>query len=252
MKKILALISVLNFAIASEVEALFEISFGIFGKVGEAKTRLIRHENNSTYEIYMDAKAVGAIDKLSGERREYFYSTGEIYKDYFLPHKFIHKVERNKKGKRTLKDKIFDFNQRKQEIHFSKFKGDTKSGLNKTDDEILPYYAQNDLLTLFFNFSKVKPVGLDRFSLIAAGANDKDGRVDIFIPKGDKKAKLQKSLGTKFQPYIAFINQNIFSSNKGELHLSINEKGYTDKAILKDVLLFGDIEGKVVSFKEKP
>lgn len=104
---ILALALALNFIFASEVEAIFEISFGIFGKVGEAKTRLIKYDNNSTYELFMDAKAIGAIDKLSGQRREYFYSTGEIYSDFLLPQKFVHKVERDKKGKRTLKYKIF-------------------------------------------------------------------------------------------------------------------------------------------------
>ncbi len=249
---ILALALALNFIFSSEVEAIFEISFGIFGKVGEAKTRLIKYDNNSTYELFMDAKAIGAIDKLSGQRREYFYSTGEIYRDFLLPQKFVHKVERDKKGKRTLKYKIFNFNQRKKQIHFTKFKGDTNAGVSKSDDEILSYYAQNDLLTLFFNFSKIKPNNLNSFALIAAGANDKDGRVDIFIPDGKQKQKLQKSLNTQFQPYIAYINQDIFSSSKGELHLSINEKGYANRAILKDVLLFGDIVAKMVSVKEKP
>lgn len=56
---ILALALALNFIFASELEAIFEISFGIFGQVGEAKTRLIKYDNNSTYELYMTLRQLG-------------------------------------------------------------------------------------------------------------------------------------------------------------------------------------------------
>ncbi|CZE47460.1 Uncharacterised protein [Campylobacter geochelonis] len=241
MRALLLLIFI-NFAFASEIYMKYDVSFGIFGKVGEADAKLVKHENNATYEISIDAKTTGLANSLSGDRREYFYSTGEIYKDYFLPHLYTHRVERNKGGKVRVDEKIFTFNQRKSQIHFVRYKGE-KGNISKSDDKILDYYAQNDLLSLFFNFSKIKH-DEELYALIAAGANKKDGRVDVFMPSGSKKESLQKALDTKYQPYIVYINQKIFSSKKGELHLSLDENGYAKKAILKDVIFFGDIVGE--------
>ena len=151
----------------------------------------------------------------------------------------------------------------------------------------MPYFATNDLLSLFFNFSKIPHSG-DKFFVRAAGAKGADGRIDIQIPRGSAAANIASELGvappsdadtnsgaaasasssgadtktgttdvnfkghgagTDKQAaaiYVVFINQPIFSSSRGELHLSLNERGYADHAVLKDVLLFGDIRARLV------
>jgi hypothetical protein len=40
------------------------------------------------------------------------------------------------------------------------------------------------------------------------------------------------------------LNDRIFSSAQGELLISLGTDGLSEKAILEDVLLFGDIVGK--------
>ena len=205
-----------SFVFSGEISATYDVKFGIFGKVGEAKTKLIKYENNATYEIYMDAKTTGLANSLSGDRREYFYSYGTIYKDYLIPKFYTQETRRNKKGRQIISKKNYKF----------------------------------DLLTLFFNFSKIKTTHL-HFALAVAGAKDKDGLIEIKIPQDKEKSRLQKELDTKYQPYIVFINQKIFSSKRGELHLALDENGYATKAILKDVILFGDIvwELKELNFR---
>lgn len=232
-----------NFVFSSEISATYNVKFGIFGKVGEAKTKLIKYENNATYEIYMDAKTTGLANSLSGDRREYFYSYGTIYKNYLIPKFYTQETRRNKKGKQIISKKNYEFDEISKKIKFLRYKGDDKS-LEKTDERILDYYSQNDLLTLFFNFSKIKTTHL-HFALVVAGAKDKDGLIEIKIPQDKQKSRLQKELNTKYQPYIVFINQRIFSSKRGELHLALDENGYATKAVLKDVILFGDIVGEL-------
>lgn len=233
----------INFCFSSEISATYTVKFGIFGKVGEAKTKLVKHENNATYEIYVDAKTAGLANNLSGDRREYFYSCGTIYNDILIPKFYTQETRRNKKGRLKVSKKDYEFDEVNKKIKFTKFKGYDEN-LEKVSDKILTYYAQNDLLTLFFNFSKIKTDYL-HFSLIVAGAKDENGILEIKIPQDKEKIRLQKELDTKYQPYIVFINQKIFSSKRGELHLALDENGYATKAILKDVILFGDIVGEL-------
>ena len=107
----------------------------------------------------------------------------------------------------------------------------------------MKYYAKDDLLTLFFNIKKY----LNDFSVkedqvfYAVGANKKDGRVDIHIPKVQKQKKFKKILVT--------INQKIFASKKGELNLDLDDNGICQKAVLKDVIFFGDIRGEIKELK---
>lgn len=250
------------------ISAKYEISFGVFGAVGSANTRLVREGDR--YEIVMDAVAQGVAGSLSGQRRESFRSKGRVVAGLLMPDLYVHEVSR-KKGKTTKNErKTYAFDYARKTIKFQKFKG-TGGELQLVSDEILPYFATNDLLSLFFNFSKIPHSG-DKFFVRAAGAKSADGGIDIQIPRGSAAANIASELGVappsdadtnsgaaaSAKPsehgadkqaaaiYVVFINQPIFSSSRGELHLSLNERGYADRAVLKDVLLFGDIRARLV------
>ena len=250
------------------ISAKYEISFGVFSAVGSANTRLVRQGDR--YEIVMDAVAQGVAGSLSGQRRESFRSKGRIVAGLLMPDLYVHEVSR-KKGKTTKNErKTYAFDYARKTIKFQKFKG-TDGELQLVSDEILPYFATNDLLSLFFNFSKIPHSG-DKFFVRAAGAKSADGRIDIEKPRGSAAANIASELGvappsdanaTSSAPasakpgehgtdkqaaaiYVVFINQPIFSSSRGELHLSLNERDYADRAVLKDVLLFGDIRARLV------
>ena len=267
--KFFAILILCASALFSEtISAKYEISFGVFGAVGSANTRLVRQGDR--YEIVMDAVAQGVAGSLSGQRRESFRSKGRVVAGLLMPDLYVHEVSR-KKGKTTKNEcKTYAFDYACKTIKFQKFKG-TGGELQLVSDEILPYFATNDLLSLFFNFSKIPHSG-DKFFVRAAGAKSADGRIDIQIPRGSAAANIASELGVappsdagtnsgapaSAKPggngadkqaaaiYVVFINQPIFSSSRGELHLSLNERGYADRAVLKDVLLFGDIRARLV------
>lgn len=233
---------------ANTINIKYKISFGIFGKIGEAHASLKTNENNQTYEINLFAKTTGLAKSLSGNRQEHFTSKGVIFNDkkfknYLLPSIYIHEVKRKKSGKIKIDKKVFNFNHLKKEVILTRYRsfGDKSE---KPQVKIFDYYAQNDLLSLFFNFEKFN-VKKNHFALSAVGANKKDGRVDIVKTQDRQKKQVQRYLDTKLNPYIILINQKIFSSKRGELYLVLNEKGYAKKAILKDVIFFGDIVGEI-------
>ena len=236
---LLFVVAILGYA--ESIKVTYDVEFGIFGKIGTAYATLEKNNAQKTYKISLNAGTNGMIKSLSGDRREYFYSRGKIVGDLLVPELYTHEVRRNKNGKIRTERKIFAFDHAKKSVHYTQYKG-YDNDIKQTKNENLSYYARNDLLSLFFNFAKFDN-GKASMSLQAVGAKNENGRIDIMVPSGKDANALKKELKSNFKPYVVFINQKIFSSSSGELHLSLNEKGYANKAILKDVLLFGDITG---------
>lgn len=258
MKKIILLITFLTiFLNAKTIEATYKISYGIFGELGIAKTTLEFLPNNN-YKIKVHAFATGIAKLLSSEKEEFYESQGFIKDNLFIPNKYI-EISNNSYKKR---EKVYTFDYEKNQIFLEKSE---KKLVTKHDEnfqiieswkennssELSKFFTPNDLLSLFFNIAQVVP-SFDKgnnYSLIAIGANKNDGKLDIIIPKDDRYMELENSLNTKNKKFIVSINQKIFSSSNGELFISLNDEGFCDKAVLKDVLIFGDIVGEMINFK---
>ena len=234
----------INLAFCESVSVKYAVKFGIFGEIGVANATLKKDEAKKTYEITLDAKTRGLTNSISGNRREYFHSKGKIVAGMLLPDIYTHVVNRNKNGKERISRKIFTFDHAERAVSLKRESGYKGAKMDITN-EPLGYYAVNDLLSLFFNFSKLQHSS-NKFYTTAVGAKNENGRIDIIIPQDKQKTAVQNELETEFDPYIVFINQKIFSSSKGELYLSLDENGYANKAILKDVLLFGDIKAELI------
>jgi hypothetical protein len=101
-------------------------------------------------------------------------------------------------------------------------------------------------LSLFFNLQKGK--GIDQNgTYYAIGGDKKDGRIDIVAPEGQPLETIKNKLGNTDGKFLkVIINDSIFSSAKGELLIHLDSDKVCSKAILEDVLLFGDIVGKRV------
>ena len=224
------------------IDALYEVKYGIFGTVGDAKASV--EIIDGTYKIKMTARATGFAKVLSGGRLEVYESTGSIKNGKFLPLLFIQK--KSYSSKNTIKRYFFDH--KNKEITVIKTK--EIDGIQKESRKILDYYAQDDILTLFFNIKSIfgSDFAIENPTVLyAVGANKKDGHVDIFEPKGRRLKEIKKLLEEDDNILVAVINQKIFSSEKGELFLNLNDQGICTKALLKDVVLFGDIRGELVS-----
>lgn len=260
MKKIIfiTLLTLLSLD-AKTIEASYKISYGIFGELGIAKTTLKTFENN-TYEIKVHAYATGIAKFLSSQKEEFYESKGVIKDKLFIPNKYS-EISNTSYKKRN---KLFTFDYEKNIVQLKKDDKRliTKHNVNMENSqywketsshEKVKFFAENDLLSLFFNVTKVIPdfnQG-NSYDLKAIGANKKDGKLNITIPKDEKYQELEKILDTNNKKFIVTINQKIFSSTNGELFISLNKEGFCDKAVLKDVLIFGDIIGEMISFNIK-
>jgi hypothetical protein len=230
---------------ASNISAKYKVSFGIFGELGIANTSLHVDEENR-YKIVVHALTTGLANFLSGEREEWHISVGRVDKNGVLVPNYYEKTVRrysSSDGETVLKKDIrkYIFNHDKKELKVQKtvLKGKKREFEEKDGD----YYAPNDLLSLFFNFKKMLP-SLEvktASKFYAVGANKTDGRIDVIPLKKNKDLDWKEGHLMK-----VIINQKIFSSKKGELLINLGDDGLCKQAVLKDVLLFGDIRGELI------
>jgi hypothetical protein len=236
--------------LCQDINATYKISFGIFGQIGIAKANL--HVKNNHYTITMKAYTTGFAKALSGNRQEYFVSKGNIIKKILLPDVYKKVVKRKKnrvtfsKSYKILKEdtRIYTFNHATKSIYLYK-ESKIDSKVDSHSSEILKYYAKNDLLSLFFNFKQIAQNLSENLFLKAVGANKKDGRINI--QRLSENKKIQKEFSwPKGEYFKVIIYDKIFASKQGELFVNLNKKGIAQNAILKDVILFGDIRGDLI------
>ncbi len=247
MKRVLLLTILLGgLLFGSSMHATYKIEYGIFGKMGVADAYLTKKDGR--YEIKMVAKATGLAKVLSGGRVEVYGSKGRVVDGVLVPESFSKDIKRS--NKRRIKVYTFDHERKRVTFHEENYK-DGK--LKDKKDETLPYYARNDILSLYFNVENIigdcsKPFAKD---LKAVGAEKRTGRVRVETIVGGAKDKLKRSLGNEPCYLKVTIFQKLFGSKGGELYLSLNDRFVVQKALLKDVIMFGDIRGKIVNFQEK-
>jgi hypothetical protein len=245
---------------AGTISGSYDVSFSVFGKIGEAS--VFMKEDEGRYHIHIDGKLTGMAASLGQNRRESHDSYGQIVEGIFIPDKYIKKRLSDKRDETTVY--TFDHEAKKVIKHRTKVRRYTMNRFDavtmaiaevpqvekKVSEAEMPYYAANDLLSLFFNvrhFLKEIPRGSQSIQHSVGATNDK-GIVVITNPEGKKRAKLAKLMPDNDDRLITVVvDQDIFESDKGELYINLDKDYLAIEAMLKDVLLFGDIRAKRVS-----
>ncbi len=254
MRYLLIVLFVLSSLSAQKISALYDVEFSIFGKIGEAYVSL--SQKDARYHIYVDAGLTGKAASIGQNRREIHESFGIIEKGILKPE--LYKITRSATHYYNQTFFVFYPQTRKIEEHRLKEKDVEKSTFNiftltidstvKRKKSIrmktLNYFADNDLQSIFFNvkslLSTMNPG--DEKVVHAAGGSNKKGEILVSKPNGSKYKELAQLMPKHEDKLITvLINQDIFESDKGELYISLDEDFLVKEALLKDVLLFGDI-----------
>lgn len=237
MKSILiAIVLLFQLAQAKVVSATYTVSFGIFQTLGTADAQFETREDN-TYSIRIEARTSGVAKFLTNNRIETYESYGNIVNGILVPKKYI-KIRRTDSKKTT---KIYTFDHSNKTVWRENIESDE---WDKVKNE---FYAPEDILTLFFNFKNYLKSRQDRPFYVIGGSR-KEGRVDINFPRNEELGEIKKKLEAEEGDFLKVIlNDRIFSSAKGELLINLDSDGLCEKAVLEDVLLFGDIVGQRVN-----
>lgn len=156
---------------------------------------------------------------------------------------------------------MFDYDRQKVTLYMSKEENATRSRFDVNtmknisvetkefshSDEVFRFFTDNDLLSLFFNTQKILPTLKDGESkqFAAIGSKDPNCAIDIKVPDPQLRREIQALMADEEGELITIIiNQDIFQSERGELHVNFDDDFYAKDVVLKDVIMFGDIRGK--------
>ena len=222
---------------AKILKADYDVAYGIVGKIGEAHAQMERHSKSYTIDIRLAATGLAAT--LSGHRKEHHRSVGHIENGLLVSDRY--EVVRRYRDTRVVKTYTIDHRRKSVLKKYQKYRG---GKLVEQEQKRLGFYSKNDLLTLYFNLDRLLPdkhkAGTYQFS--AVGAEKQKGKVTVILPTPQEEKTYVSKLGSKAAWYAtAIIHQKIFTSKEGHLQLAVGKDGIANKALLEDLILFGDI-----------
>lgn len=241
---------------AQTIAARYDVTFSVFGKIGEANV-MFEHANGR-YHIKVDAGLTGTAASLGQHRREIHESFGhikagvlvpELYKKqeysdfYHYDTYFVFYPDATPVQEFRIREK----KERENRMDIAKMRFYSEEVIKHSHSQKnIAYQANNDLLSLFFNvrtYLKSIPKGAHKIIHAVGGRNDK-GEILVTNPDGTKRQLLHELMPQHENRLITVvIDQDIFKSDKGELFISLDKNYLAKEAMLKDVLLFGDIHG---------
>lgn len=240
MKKLLLtlIFTFFTFLSAGNMNVNYGVRFGVLGELGIASVRL--DESGKNYTIDINAKTTGMVRVMSSNRQERHTSHGHIVEGKYIADSYnVHISYGNK-----VKDKTYIINHKTRQVTKRIIK---KENGKVVSDEVekLDFYSPNDLLSIYMNIPKlILPSGntSKTYRFKAVGAENQDGSIEIFVPSLSQLPKYKQELGDGAKWYFkAIINQPIFASKRGEFMIAMDKQGVTNKAVLQDLILFGDL-----------
>lgn len=244
MKVSLFLVVIAGWLYGSVIQAKYEVSYGAIATLGYAKTSL--EKKGDTYYIRIEANTIGLAKALSNNRKEIFESRGKIIDNLLVPSVYIQTKSTNS----YTKIKRFRFDHPNKIVWSESIHQYTDGKKGSYFKDKYKYYASNDTLTLYFNMIELlkDPKDTDLYFHAIGGRND-DGRIDVIRPKGGELFDLKELMDVQNGETVLkiIIHQDIFSSENGALLVKIdNKRNICTKAVLENVLLFGDIVGDIL------
>lgn len=238
---------------AKTISVLYDVTFGLFGEVGKARGGY--KNDGKTYSIEMNATSSGFARFISNNRKESHRSYGVVVDGVLKPHTYIQEITTN--SFHTINTFSIDHKQKRVTKNIIKKSWNLNKEIledkNETRDE--KYFADNDLLTLFFNLkSELDRMNIQktkRGTLYAVGANKDNGAVDIVLPIEQELVSSKELLDTDSDNIVkAILNKKIFGSKRGELFILLDSDYLAKRAVLKDVVFFGDVRGEMIEKEE--
>ena len=223
-----------TFSEAKEIQVNYKATFGIFGTVGNIYNTL--KQNKKSYQIDTTVKLAGLAKMIMGGQTEHYVSKGHMEKGKMVSD-FYQMVSKTK-HKKVSKEYHIDHKHKFVTKRYRKWK-DGK--LVEDTKKRLIFYAKDDLLTLYFNMDKHITQKGKVYKIKAVGLEKQKGIVKITVPTDAKAASYKKDLGKSADWYAkALIVQKNFRKKKGDILLSVDKDRFIKKAVIKDILLYGD------------
>ena len=231
---------------AKSMQVDYRVEFGIVGTVGKIHTEY--HDNTHTYLIDTNLSAVGLIaNSVTHHLKERHICKGYITKD---KRRIATSYQMLKTYGEYRSMTLYTIDHRHKKVIKTYKKWLKRKGLpdRKIADYsyVLDYYALDDMVTLFLNLAyKIKDKTIPKhYRFKAAGADKEHGNVDIDIPSSKQAKEMTKLLGkTEKGEWLMnlVMHRQLYGSKQGELMVRMSKESTIEKAVLKDLIFFGDV-----------
>ncbi len=243
LKAIIVLLLITLGLFAKKIEAKYHVEYGIVGKVADINVTYF--DDGKRYRIDAYVAAYGHLANLATQHlREHHISKGRIEQGMFHTDDYEMRKHYGKFRSKTL----YRANAKRKTL-VRIYKLYEKGKFKYSQSKKLPYYSTHDLLTFFLDLPKLiyhtKTGSCKQFRVI--GADRKKGRVDVCLPKKNdiKKYENLLDIDSSKDPslffFFFFMYRKLYHSKQGELEIAIDRQGIVHKAVLEDVLFFGDV-----------
>ena len=238
--------SMMAVLMAKTLSVDYIVEFGIVGQV--AKIHTSYYDNGKNYTIDSNVSAVGMLaNSVTQHMRERHICKGYIAKDKRLIAKSYQMIK-SFDSYRSMTLYTVDHTHKKILKTYKKWQKQKGKPDKKTHDYHYPlhYYAKDDMITLFLNLgTHIKNKNKAKsYTFKAVGADRKNGRVDIKIPSSKASKGMYKLLGKpKKGEWLMnlVMHRRLYNSKNGELMVKMGKDSTIEKAVLKDLLFWGDV-----------
>ena len=225
-----------SFASAKVTQMEYTATFGIVGTVGTIKNTLT--QNTKTYKIETTVIVEGLAKVLMRNPTEHYVSIGHMEDGLMVSDSYT--MTSSKQDKKVSKEYHINHQEKYVTKRYRKWR-DGK--LVRDTTQKLKFYAKNDLLTLYFNLGTVVKQKGKTYMFKAVGLEKQDGKVQITAPSDVQAAPYIKDLGPGAMLYAkALIHQKNFRKKKGDILLGVAKDRFIYKAVIKDILFYGDAQ----------
>lgn len=224
---------------AKNIAADYSVEFGIVGEVGKVHVTLT--SDHRFYMLDANVSAVGIARAVTGNLKERHISKGHVVNGLLVTDMY----QMIKSYGHYTSTTIYRVNHKKKRLtrQYKQWKYDKQI---KNKKVTLDYYAKDDMMTLFLNlptYIKQKYTS-KKYQFKAIGADRKNGRVDVTIPSPYALKEMKDIVGEVKQGdwySTVVMYRKLYHSKKGELEVKIGKDGLVKKAVLKDLIFFGDV-----------
>lgn len=223
-----------TFVSAKVTQVNYKATFGVFGTVGVIKNKLSQDGNTYLIETIVELK--GMANMIMGGQKEYYISRGHIQNGLMISD--FYEMTSIKKSKKKVRTYTINHKEKYISKRYRKWK---KGKLVKDKTTKLDFYAKDDLLTLYFNMNKAIKEKGRKYKFMVIGLEKQNGKVQITVPSISDEASYRKDLGPSADWYAkALIVQENFRKGTGDILLSVSKDGFIKKAVIKDIMMYGD------------
>jgi len=252
MKKIiLSIFATVSVLMATPSEtAYYDIDFSVVGTI--AKASVERTQSDTDYIITLNAKAVGIAAELSKDKNEMYISQGSVVDGELIPDVLMIRRADNKQEKFTVFR--FDHANKCIKVDSAETKEVSETSLDvatlsiiKTTKEVYSssthdndYYAQNDIVSLFFNgkhYTKHMKDG-EQKALYAVGIKTDEGELMINLPS---ESTVMKTAAFERDTFGIAVSKDIFEDDNGQLIVKLDADNFPASAVMNNVALYGDV-----------